>query len=802
MHRARSAILIAVLFAISSLPVMAESSGRAISCNLVDKNQLPTQFTVLDQECQQVSLGPLAPGTVVEFNISADHAFDFLVFSGNGLAGYANEQNYRSPVYWEEDTVFENMTGDALWHWTVPADQSESNWYVVLDNLIHPGDEGSGAQGGSMVMIDFDVTFPASDYWTLHDGLVRMGVNDHTLLINPALTLDEGTEIHIHALPLSGDPDIFILTEDQQLGYLGGNAPSSTLAELLQITSDASMTYTVDSTHAGIPLYIYADNEQGPTGGGDGQTEAIFTVIITLNPILQGVITADTAGPIDLGERLTLSANNTPNRSNQVDTSAFEWEWSSATITGSWAQFSWENQGNWTVDLKTHGVDGRMHMTSISVEVKDMTPPEAVMFGGSSNFAYGIDQPIKFTSASTDNSDLIQREEWWVDGALQRIDSNQSGNEYTHSFSEGGTHTVELRVYDLEGLSDATSIEITVSDISAPVLETDVIGPEKLQVGEKGEWSISATDEESTCCIWSWDFNNQVNLDSNGSASDDNEASGETVEWTFSDSGTFWITVTVTNDAGLSSTDEMVVIIESEPSSKSGTSSVVTYGIFGIIAVVILVAILFLIRRRRESLAHQEMLAVEAARREQEEAEAARQPSHEEQLTMFQKQDAGFSARASGDDYAQIAGVDSGYVAAVPQTTPAATSATDDEILSVFEEPISTPEPVTPEPVTSPTPAPAKQTKAGIEMPKSMSKGTVISSGIELPGSVIDVTKPDVVEKASIPPSEVQSETPSTTEVVGHCEGCGQRYAVDMPAEIDAAQIDCPKCGSRNTIRR
>ena len=196
------------------------------------------------------------------------------------------------------------------------------------------------------------------------------------------------------------------------------------------------------------------------------------------------------------------------------------------------------------------------------------------------------------------------------------------------------------------------------------------------------------------------------------------------------------------------------------------------------------------------------MLAVEAARREQEEAEAARQPSHEEQLTMFQKQDTGFSARASGDDYAQIAGVDSGYVAAVPQTTPAATSATDDEILSVFEEPTSTPEPVTPEPVTSPTPAPAKQTKAGIEMPKSTSKGTVISSGIELPGSVIDTTKPDVVEQAPAPQSEVQPETPPTTEVVGHCEGCGQRYAVDMPAEIDAAQIDCPKCGSRNTIRR
>jgi PKD repeat protein len=267
------------------------------------------------------------------------------------------------------------------------------------------------------------------------------------------------------------------------------------------------------------------------------------------------------------------------------------------------------------------------------------------------------------------------------------------------------------------------------------------------------------------------------------------------VDWTFSDSGTYWITVTVTNDAGLTSKEEKLVVVESKPSSKSGSSDVVTYGIFGIIAVVLIVAGLFLFRRHKENLGHREMLAMEAARIEQEDAEAARQPDHEEQLAMFQKRDSGFAPRASNDDYAQIAGVDSGYVAPAVQPTPVATSAADSELLAAFEEPINQPEPVSEPKVES---EPVKKSRAAIEMPESMSKGTVISSGIELPGAVLESAKPAVVKEAPTP----EPSPSSPTEIVGNCEGCGQRYAVDMPAEIDAAQIDCPKCGSRNTIRR
>ena len=69
--------------------------------------------------------------------------------------------------------MFEDMVGSARWHWTVPTDESAQNWYVVLDNLNHPQDDDQGAQGGSMLQVSLDISFPTQSYWTIHDGLVN-----------------------------------------------------------------------------------------------------------------------------------------------------------------------------------------------------------------------------------------------------------------------------------------------------------------------------------------------------------------------------------------------------------------------------------------------------------------------------------------------------------------------------------------------------------------------------------------------------------------------------------------------------
>ena len=133
MRRARAVFILVTLLVTSSFPLVSSSEGRATVCETIDMGSMPDPIIISDQDCRQISLGILAQGTIVEFEVTGNTNFDFLVFRNAALQAYANDQSYRSSVYWAEETVFEDMVGSARWHWTVPTDEDEKNWYVVLD---------------------------------------------------------------------------------------------------------------------------------------------------------------------------------------------------------------------------------------------------------------------------------------------------------------------------------------------------------------------------------------------------------------------------------------------------------------------------------------------------------------------------------------------------------------------------------------------------------------------------------------------------------------------------------------------
>ena len=123
----------------------------------------------------------------------------------------------------------------------------------------------------------------------------------------------------------------------------------------------------MDADHSNQPLWLYADNEQGPTGGGDGSSEAIFTVIIELLPILDATITS-TSVSLDVEESTTISATSTPNLSDQVDTNAYEWDLDGDGIyelTGASTDISWQTEGTFPISLRVNGVDGRTNTSLV-----------------------------------------------------------------------------------------------------------------------------------------------------------------------------------------------------------------------------------------------------------------------------------------------------------------------------------------------------------------------------------------------------------------------------------------------------
>ena len=146
---------------------------------------------------------------------------------------------------------------------------------------------------------------------------------------------------------------------------------------------------------------------------------------------------------------------------------------------------------------------------------------------------------------------------------------------------------------------------------------------------------------------------------------------------------------------------------------------------------------------------------------------------------------------------AEIAGVGSGY-GAQEVTAPIQSGTIDDnDLLSAFAEPVEAPV-AQPEPESKPDSKPAT-------VPAE--RASVLSGGIQLPDVLNQPSQQAPVATAPEPqPAPVSTApapaTPQTSEVVGSCGECGQHYAVDMPLGIEQAQIDCPKCGKRDTIRR
>ena len=808
MRHMRVVLFLVTLLVTSSLPLTSASEGRATTCDNIDIGAMPDPIIIDDQSCAKIALGQLQPGTIVEFDVNADVNFDFLVFRNTGLPAYQNDQSYRSATYWAEDTIFEDMVGSARWHWTVPTDEGAKNWFVILDNLDHLGDDNQGAQGGSSLQVTFDVTYPSTSYWNLHDSLVQLGINSHTKLIDEnLLVLDEGTQVSIRAIPLVGNPDLFILTENQRLSYLDGTAPEFRVpgADLLQITTEGSVTWTVGADYSNQPLWFYADNEQGPSGGGDGSGEAIFTVIIELLPLLNATITS-TSVSLDVGESTTISATSTPNLSNQVDTNAYEWDLDGDglyELTGASTDISWQTEGTFPISLRVNGVDGRTDTSTLSIEVTDQTNPVAVINGGN-NIVRGFGESFTVASSSTDNFG-VDREEWWADGTRIQSDSG-TGNSFTYSFNSEGSHNVTLRVYDLANQSTDLTINITIQDRSPPELEA-ITGPKEVMAGEENTWRINATDTESSPATWFWDFDRSVDADGNGNTADDKQASGDIVTWTFTEGGDYSITCTVTNEQGLSSSREINVFVEAMPVEKSATMTYVYGGGAILLALAVIAGGGFLYRSMNQRRAHNELMEAEAARQAAEEAEANREVGREEQLSMFQNRgnsSSGFS-RGGGDEMAEIAGVGAAYGTQQPVVQTPAPSVNDDALLSAFEE-----ETV----AVQPKPEPEPETKPPAESPTPVGKSSVLTSGIELPG-ILNQSSPEPAPTTPVPmasqpvpeptpePVVVDEEpSPQTTEVRGACEECGQQYAVDMPIGVQQAQIVCPKCGNMNIIRR
>ena len=850
-----SVVLMVLLLLTTSAPAIDAAGKGVISCAPAELDDLPSSWDIDDGTCVRIDLGTLSPGDTLSFDVSTDTNIDILLFSGSSISVYQNEQNYRLDSVWHSDSVFESFQGDGTWHWTAPDDRGDTRWYLVLDNMAHPQDQGEGAQGGSLATVVLDVQEVDSPVFGIVDTIVRLDSGEHSVLAGP-LVLDEGTQVNIFVTTMQGAPDIFLVTGTQMEFYEQGttaNGMDDNNADMLLVLEERSISWSVNSDYAGQELYLIVDNRPGPPSGGAGTGFVATTVVMDLIPILQPTITNSSDLAIfDVGAEVVLDASNTPNLSNQIDSeTGFQWDTNGDGFfdaSGSSITISWNEPAQFTIGLRAVSQDGRSATVYLNTTIQDISPPE-VSLSASDTIRKDFDDELLLT-ANIDDNWGIYSVEWLVDETVIQNYSSwnwEDGKTFTFRFDSSysaGNREVTIRVTDKEGQVTERTAIIELYDSTPPLVPQQTV-ERTVILGQPTTLTAEAIDAESPTLTYFWDLDTNTDSNSDGIMDNDMDASGSAITQTFQQKGTYEIVCTIVNEAGAST--QVTYLVSVRSSSDDGTGlSPMTIGIIATVLLIIIIAGIGMITWRRMSNARLEALLEEQAAAEEEKP---RELSVEEQKAMFGAGSATLDQPTSMSTTSQFGQYATGMSGASdPQATISEDAAMGDSDLEAL---MSTPEPIT----ASDQSSPASELLAEFsDEDADVEDDSVEFSHDELEATSEEVWSPDEaqsfneeeglpsppppepepevdtlldeedlpvppVPESEEPPSQPELEEESGPEVIEEsespeidsepqsrivqqdCSQCQQRFEVTLPEGHDIARTACPSCGAIETVR-
>ena len=220
-----------------------------------------SSWSLQDQECAVFALGSIVPGDVHLIQFQTDNTVDVLIFSQAGLSVYSNDQSYRTSNVWDEKGTLESLNGTAEWRWTAPLNKSQTNWYIVIDNLDHPQDDDQGSNGGYSATGSITIDAASIRSWTLHDMLWSIDTGEGRNIAGP-FSFREGTQILIEALEIEGSPDVFFMTNQQKDLYLQDYSNDFRISDtdILSISSSVSnlvFPFHISIICAGLSLSLH-----------------------------------------------------------------------------------------------------------------------------------------------------------------------------------------------------------------------------------------------------------------------------------------------------------------------------------------------------------------------------------------------------------------------------------------------------------------------------------------------------------------------------------------------------------------
>lgn len=309
-----------------------------------------------------------------------------------------------------------------------------------------------------------------------------------------------------------------------------------------------------------------------------------------LNQSEGGAITFDIAG-LPSEREWVIEDDDYPNRDDNFDhgatSSTIDWMWAdertdgavvrgldadfdAITIDPAFGEQSWayqERSTPWpyaTDDLswELQSGDGTEISLDKSQQVSvskggcpDTTAPNADLSISPSTVDAGEQVSLDASGSSDDQS--ISEYRWDFDGDGS-VDETTSSSTITHNYANAGSYDATVTVADGGGNTDSDTVTVTVEedgDTTPPTTRADV--PENVTAGESFEVNASESTDDVGIEQYRWDFDGAV------------LKGGETVSHTFSQPGTYDVTLTVIDAAGNSDNVTETVTVESADNSDT-----------------------------------------------------------------------------------------------------------------------------------------------------------------------------------------------------------------------------------------
>jgi PKD repeat protein len=367
---------------------------------------------------------------------------------------------------------------------------------------------------------------------------------------------------------------------------LSVNNPSNTLAYSWQanflsgpttapVIPDGSSSQVTLTQAGNYSVTVTARDSQGNSSDSDPEIITVLSSSVVIPNQNQNQTTTTppianfTATPTFGNAPLTVTLNGSSSTSSSGTTiNSYQWQSSDRqTITNTQrTSITYTQPGTYTIGLTVRdslGLSSTITTQTITVTQAQVSAPQASFTvtptSGNAPLTVTLDG-----SGSTSPSGTITGYQW------QSGEGQVENDQITSiTYNQPGTYTISLTVTDSAGLTDTTTQTIVVNEIQVPTASftaTPTSGDAPLTVTLDGSESTSSSGNEITDYQWQ--------------SSEGQVKNGQNTSITYTQAGTYTISLIVTDSAGLSSTStSQTIVVNEAPVPKVSFTATPTSGI-------------------------------------------------------------------------------------------------------------------------------------------------------------------------------------------------------------------------------